>query len=103
MTQPSQTCYVGGEPASTSCTSCGRAICAEHTLMGQPFITAGDLARTALRTPAVLFGPPLEAVPYCPECRETLAGQRTTEQLKVLVGLLVLLAVVGGLIYLIAA
>ena len=103
MTTSSQTCYVGGEPATATCTVCGKPICAEHSKLGQPFISAGELLRTALRSPSMLFAPPMAEVPYCPECREIVAGQRTTEQLKVMLGFLAIIGVIIALIYFIAS
>jgi uncharacterized protein (DUF983 family) len=71
---------------------------------GQPFITAGQLvattATTAFRTPAMLgdlLFKELALVPYCESCREELASKRTTEQLKFLLGILLVIALVVGL------
>ncbi|GIV97606.1 MAG: hypothetical protein KatS3mg057_2263 [Herpetosiphonaceae bacterium] len=99
MSQNDLICYVGNEPATATCITCRRPICEEHTQMGQPFISLGDLGRAALQTPAMLFGPPLDEVPYCPTCREDLANRRTAEQMKLLAILLLLLALAGLGIY----
>lgn len=98
------TCSTCETTATTNCTVCRTALCATHTHQGQPFISARQLVTattsTALRTPAMLgdlLFKELELVPYCVECREELAAKRTTEQLKVLLGVLVVLALVIGL------
>lgn len=81
------------------CARCGKALAAGEAKMGQPLITAGELLRIAVRTPAALSGPPLPDVPYCAECRPLIARQRTNEQLKVLLGILAVLAVIAALIW----
>ncbi len=98
------TCTACDATASTACTVCKSALCATHVQMGQPFISARQLvattATTALRAPAVLgdlLFRELDQVPYCVSCREDLAAKRTTEQLKFLVGMLLVLAMVIGL------
>jgi hypothetical protein len=98
------TCTACDTTATTTCTKCKSALCAEHVQMGQPFISARQLvtttATTALRAPGVLSDllfKELEQVPYCAECREELAARRTTEQLKFLIGMLLVLAVVIGI------
>lgn len=82
------------------CARCGKALAPGEAKMGQPLITAGELLRIAVRTPAALSGPPLPDVPYCAECRPLIARQRTNEQLKVLLGILAVLAIIGVLIML---
>jgi hypothetical protein len=98
------TCSACDTTATTTCTVCRTALCATHTHQGQPFISARQLVTattsTALRAPGMLSDmlfKELELVPYCTECREELAAKRTTEQLKVLLGILVILALVIGL------
>ena len=102
MSVSSQTCYIGAEAATASCTMCGKPICAEHTKMGQPFISAGDLVKAAISTPSLLMAPPLGEVAYCPQCREALASRRTAEQLKILLGLLAIIAVIVLIVYMAA-
>ncbi len=82
-----------------NCARCGRPLAPDEAHMGQPLITAGELARIAVKTPAMLVGPPLAEVPYCAECRPLIAKQRTREQLKVLLALLALLALVAVLVW----
>ena len=83
------------------CTRCGKAIAPGAEQMGQKLITAMELARMAVMSPAMLTGPALPDVSYCAECRPIIARERTAEQLKVLVALMVVLALVFGLVYLI--
>ncbi len=97
-------CTACDAAASTTCTICTSALCAAHIHMGQPFISARQLvtttATTALRAPSVLSDllfRELDTVPYCAGCREELAAKRTTEQLKFLLGILLVLALVLGL------
>lgn len=105
------TCTTCTTPATTRCTVCNTALCADHTKMGQPFITARQLVTTttstALRAPAMLSDllfKELDLVPYCVDCRDELAAKRTAEQLKVLLGMLLIIAVVVGVpIYLMVA
>ena len=98
------TCTACDATASTTCTVCKSALCATHVQMGQPFISARQLvtttATTALRAPGVLADllfNELDMVPYCASCREELAAKRTGEQLKFLIGMLLVLALVIGL------
>lgn len=97
------TCTACDATATTTCTKCGTALCTLHVHQGQPFISARQLvattASTAVRTPALLgdiLFKELDQVPYCAECREDLAARRTTEQLKFLLGMLLIVAVVVG-------
>ncbi|MBA3469212.1 MAG: hypothetical protein H0T53_06155 [Herpetosiphonaceae bacterium] len=78
-----------------TCSRCGKPIAADEVHMGQPLITAGELARIAVKSPAALAGPTLPDVPYCAECRPIVAQQRTMEQLKVLGFILFLLILVA--------
>ncbi|HYF61736.1 MAG TPA: hypothetical protein VD886_02915 [Herpetosiphonaceae bacterium] len=80
------------------CARCGKALAPGEAKMGQPLITAGELLRLAVKAPAALGGPPLPDVPYCADCRPLIARQRTNEQLKILVGMLAVLALVAVLI-----
>lgn len=82
-----------------TCARCGKSISPGQEKMGLPLITAGELVRMAVKSPAMLMGPPLPEVPYCAECRLLIARERTNEQLKVLLGMVVILALVFGLVY----
>ncbi len=99
-----KTCSACGASASAACTVCNTALCSTHVHQGQPFISAGQLvattATTAFRAPAMLgdlLFKEMELVPYCESCREELAGKRTGEQLKFLLGILLIMALVIGL------
>ena len=99
-----ETCLECGATATGRCVNCQRGICDEHTRIGQPLITARQLVSatvtTAVRAPGLLnevLFKELDKVPYCPACREAIAARRQTEQLKVLVGLLLALLLVVGL------
>lgn len=88
---------------ATTCTVCGTALRDDDIKLGQPFITARQLVTTivttALRAPGVLSDllfKELDQVPYCAECRDELAAKRTGEQLKFLVGVLLIMALVIG-------
>ena len=83
---------------AVTCTSCGNTLAPDEVHMGQPLITAGELARIAVKTPAMLAGPSLLDVPYCATCRPIIARRRTMEQIKVLsFVLLVLILVAAGI------
>lgn len=97
-------CTACESTAATTCTICQAALCTAHVQQGQPFITARQLvtttASTAFRAPAMLgdiLFKELDLVPYCAECREEVAGKRTTEQLKFLLTVLLVMAIVIGL------
>ena len=80
------------------CSLTGRPISREEAYWAPPLITARQLvatiATTALRTPHQL-GAILMAeqpnVPYAVEVREQLAQRRSAEQLKLLIGMLLIL------------
>ncbi len=104
-----ETCSVCGATATGRCVNCQTGICEEHTRIGQPLITARQLVSatvtTAVRAPGLLnevLFKELDKVPYCPTCREVIAGRRQTEQLKVLGGLLLVLLLVIGIPLLLA-
>ncbi|GAB4108547.1 MAG: hypothetical protein OHK0022_60080 [Roseiflexaceae bacterium] len=83
------------------CALTGKPVRADEAYWAPPLITAGELigtlVRTAIRTPGLL-GQVLLAeqpnVPYAKEAREQLAARRSTEQLKLLLVVLTLVAVV---------
>src|SRR5215216_1509454 len=78
------------------CTLTGKPVSTKEAYWAPPFVTARELIATvftmALRSPALL-GQVLFAeqpnVPYAPEAREQLAARRATEQIKLLLGLLI--------------
>lgn len=91
------------------CALTGKPISAEEAYWAPPLVTMRELvttvAQTALRAPATL-GQVLLAeqpnVPYAPDAREELIARRSKEQLKLLVGLLVVLAAIALPIVLLA-
>jgi hypothetical protein len=103
-----------GTPATTAtgetvqCALTGEEIPAEEAYWAPPLVTFQDLTSTVFSTlksnpgdlGRVLFAEQPD-VPYSPNARDELASRRTTEQLKLLGLLLLVLIVVGGLIYLI--
>jgi hypothetical protein len=90
------------------CALTGEEISAEEAYWAPPVVTFQELASTVFATlknnpgdlGRVLFAEQ-QNVPYSPNARDELASRRTTEQLKLLGVLLLILLVVGGLIYLI--
>lgn len=94
----SMTCTACESAATTTCMLCHAAICTQHTQMGQPFITARQLvattASTVVRTPQlvgdILFKE-LDEVPYCATCRKDVSVKRQSEQMKFLVGMLLVM------------
>lgn len=78
-----------------TCARCGKTLAPGEAQMGQPLITARELARVALKTPTAVAGPTLPDVPYCAACRPIVAQQRTTEQVKVLGFILFVLILVA--------
>ncbi len=90
--------------ATAQCAICRAGLCADHTITGQPLITASQLITTILRTaihaPSMLgeiLLKELDQVSYCSSCRETVAERRQAEQLKVAGGLFVALLLIVGL------
>lgn len=92
------------------CSLTGRPISREEAYWGPPLVTARQLVTTilttALRTPRLL-GTILMAeqpnVPYAVDVREQLAQRRSAEQLKLLVGMLVVLgALLASVFFLVA-
>jgi hypothetical protein len=91
------------------CALTGKPITAEEAYWAPPLITTRQLLttmlQTATRTPSnlgfVLFGEQPN-VPYAQDAREQLAARRSAEQLKLLVILLVLVALVVAPILLFA-
>jgi hypothetical protein len=100
------------EDASTGetvrCALTGEEISADEAYWAPPLVTFQELASTVFTTlknnpgdlGRVLFAEQQD-VPYSPNARDELASRRTTEQLKLLGVLLLVLLVVGGLVYLI--
>jgi hypothetical protein len=85
------------------CALSGKPVSATEAYWAPPLVTVRELIdtvmRTGLRSPGTL-GQILFAeqpnVPYAPEAREQLAARRSAEQLKLLVGLLVVIAVIAA-------
>ena len=85
------------------CALTGKPISAAEAYWAPPLVTARELVATVLnnllRSPGNL-GQVLLAeqpnVPYAQEAREQLASRRSAEQLKLLVGLLVLVALIAA-------
>jgi hypothetical protein len=82
------------------CTLTGKPISQAEAYWAPPLVTARELVAAIfsnLRTPSnlshVLFGEQAN-VPYAQEARELLAQRRNAEQLKLLVGLLVVVALI---------
>jgi hypothetical protein len=88
------------------CALTGVPVSPEEAYWAPPLITAKELVTTMFttlfRTPSnlgqVLFAEQ-ENVPYAPDAREQLGARRTAEQLKLLVGLLVIAALIFVPIY----
>jgi hypothetical protein len=100
----------GEQPAAQPlrCSLTGEEISPEEAYWAPPIVTFGDLLRAItsnISRPALLKQMLLgeqENVPYSPAAREELAARRTTEQLKLLGFLLLILALIAGIIYLVA-
>src|SRR5262245_52943179 len=91
------------------CALTGQPLSPTEAYWAPPLVTARELittiGRTALRAPGTL-GHILFAeqpnVPYAPAAREQLAARRSAEQLKLLVGLLLAIALIATPIVLLA-
>jgi hypothetical protein len=85
------------------CALTGKPISAEEAYWAPPLVTVRELlsalAHGLLHSPgalgAILFTEQPN-VPYAPDVREQLAARRSAEQLKLLVGLLVLVALIAA-------
>jgi hypothetical protein len=98
------TCSACQKPATATCATCRASLCEDHTQPGHPLITARQLvtttATTAFRAPGLLSDilfKEMDQVAYCAACREAVAARRTTEQLKFLLGMLLIFAVAVGI------
>ncbi len=84
------------------CALTGVSVTADQAYWAPPFITARQLITTLWHTLThtpndlahILFDEQPN-VPYAPEAREQLASRRSSEQLKLLVGLLALMALLA--------
>jgi hypothetical protein len=91
------------------CALTGKPVSAADAYWAPPLVTARDLvgtiARGALTSPGtlghILFDEQPN-VPYAPEARDQLAARRSAEQLKLLVGLLLLVALIAAPIVILA-
>lgn len=99
----SKTCTACESAATDNCALCRAALCDDHVHTGQPFITARQLvtttASTAVRAPRLLGDillKELDPVGYCAACRQEIAVKRQTEQMKFLLSVLLVVALVVG-------
>ncbi|NOK60344.1 MAG: hypothetical protein GFH27_549281n263 [Chloroflexi bacterium AL-W] len=84
------------------CSLTGKPVSREEAYWAPPFITARDLVvvifRTITQSPGalgqLLFAAPVN-VPYAPDAREQLASRRSSEQIKLLLGLLLIVALIA--------
>ncbi|GEM_PF-438083 len=91
------------------CALTGKPITAEEAYWAPPLVTAkeliGTLATTAVRAPGnlghILFDEQPN-VPYAPEARQQLGSRRSVEQLKLLLFVLLIAAVIFAPIYMLA-
>lgn len=91
------------------CALTGKPVRADQAYWAPPLITfrtlVATIARTAISAPSnlghILFDEQPN-VPYAPEARQQLAARRSAEQLKLLVGLLLLVALIVTPILLVA-
>jgi hypothetical protein len=91
------------------CALTGKPIAADEAYWAPPLITArtlvGTILQTAIHAPSdlgrVLFEEQAN-VPYAQSAREQLAARRSSEQLKLLLGLLLVVALVAVPILLVA-
>jgi hypothetical protein len=91
------------------CALTGQPVAADRAYWAPPLVTARELvatiARAALTSPGTLSHILFDEqpnVPYAPEAREQLAARRSSEQLKLLVGLLMVVALIVAPIVLLA-
>jgi hypothetical protein len=92
-----------------TCSLTGKPITREEAYWAPPLVTARELvtaiSSTLIHNPAalgqILFGEQPN-VPYAQDARELLAQRRSSEQLKLLVGLLVIAALILVPIFMIA-
>ncbi len=90
------------------CALTGKVITMEEAYWAPPLITTreliGTILVTAVRAPrnlgAILFTEP-ENVPYATDARDQLARRRSIEQIKLLIILLLIAALIYGALYLI--
>jgi hypothetical protein len=83
------------------CALSGKPLNAAEAYWAPPLVTAreliGTIARTAVRSPALLGHVLFDEqpnVPYAPDMREQLAARRSAEQVKLLAGMLALIALI---------
>jgi hypothetical protein len=85
------------------CALTGKPISAQEAYWAPPLVTARELVTTVVRcvitSPGMLSNILLDSqpdVPYDPAIREQLAARRSAEQMKLLVGLLLLIAFIAA-------
>lgn len=84
------------------CSLTGKPVSREEAYWAPPFVSARDLIvvifRTLTQSPGalgqLLFAEPVN-VPYAPDAREQLASRRSSEQIKLLLGLLLIVALIA--------
>jgi hypothetical protein len=91
------------------CALTGKPVSAAEAYWAPPLITARDLIGTVLRvgtrapgTLGQLLFDEQPNVPYAPDARDLLAARRSSEQLKLLVGLLLVIALIAAPIVLLS-
>ncbi len=88
-----------------TCATCDAPLHDAEAHYGHPLITARQLTtmavHTAIRSPKLfseLMLKELPPVPYCAACRQQLSAQRQAEQIKFLMGMLLVLALLAGVV-----
>lgn len=105
-TEPSTASVSSGQPPvvvseQLYCALTGKPVRADEAYWAPPLITARELVTTVVRTlftaPGMLgqvLLDPQPNVPYAPDARDLLARRRSAEQLKVLLVLMALVALI---------
>ena len=88
-----------------TCATCDTPLHDAEAQYGHPLITARQLTtmavHTAIRSPKLfseMMLKELSPVPYCTMCRQQLPAKRQAEQMKFLMGLLLVLALLAGVV-----
>lgn len=88
-----------------TCATCNTPLRDAEAQYGHPLITARQLTtmtiHTAIRSPKLfseMMLKELPPVPYCTACRQQLPAKRQAEQMKFLMGLLLVLALLAGVV-----
>ena len=90
-----------------TCATCDTPLRDAEAQYGHPLITARQLTtmavHTAIRSPKLfseMMLKELPPVPYCTACRQQLSVRRQAEQMKFLVGMLLVFALLAGVVVL---